>query len=185
MDSVFEIAKPNIRVNGQNFEEISENDEGATRPYIIPPGYSPFIRKEIEPFDEALDRHIWSLSDQRLKWDRMMARTRVERPREVEAMLQDLFDCQQDAAAQDVEVAVDDADNFDDLSMFMFTCLPLTMIKQSIAFARLPDIEQAFLKTSSMAEELNQATSLADCLQIALIPNFNSLYQFSLKEQDR
>ncbi|KZP24883.1 hypothetical protein FIBSPDRAFT_909798 [Athelia psychrophila] len=123
VDSVFEMAKPNIRVNGQNFEEISEDDD------------------EIEPFDEALDRHIWSLSDQRLKWDRMMARTRVERPREVEAMLQDLFDRQQDAATQDIEVAVDDADNFDDLT-----------------FARLPDIEQAFLKTSSIAEELNQAT---------------------------
>lgn len=114
-----------------------------------------------------------------------MARTRVERPREVEAMLQDLFDRQQDAATQDIEVAVDDADNFDDLSMLMFTCLPLTMIKQSIAFARLPDIEQAFLKTSSIAEELNQATSLADRLQLSLIPYFNSLYQFSLNDQSR
>jgi hypothetical protein len=59
---------------------------------------------EIEPFDEALDRHIWSLSEQRLKWDREIAHTRTEKPREVENMLQDLFDRQHEAAMQDVDL---------------------------------------------------------------------------------
>jgi hypothetical protein len=64
---------------------------------------------EIEPFDEALDRHIWSLSDQRLKWDREMARTRTEKPREVESMLQDLFD-RQCEGMQDIDLAIEDKD---------------------------------------------------------------------------
>ncbi|KAF7984087.1 hypothetical protein HWV62_17658 [Athelia sp. TMB] len=122
IDSVFEMAKPNVRVNGRNFEEISENDD------------------EIEPFDEALDRHIWSLSDQRLKWDREIARTRVERPREVEAMLQDLFERQQEAANQDIELTADDLDALG-----------------SPILHELSHIEQVFQKASSMAEELHQA----------------------------
>lgn len=56
----------------------------------------------IEPFDEALDRHIWSLSDQRLKWDREIARTRTEKPREVEIMLQDLFDRQHEVETEEI-----------------------------------------------------------------------------------
>lgn len=38
----------------------------------------------MEPFDEALDRHIWSLSDQRLKWDKEIADRRRSRPEEIE-----------------------------------------------------------------------------------------------------
>ena len=41
----------------------------------------------MEPFDEALDRHIWSLSDQRLKWDKEIAERRRTRPREIEALV--------------------------------------------------------------------------------------------------
>lgn len=68
------------------------------------------IMVEIEPFDEALDRHIWSLSDQRLKWDREIARTRTEKPLEVESMLQDLFDRQCEAGMQDIDLAIEDKD---------------------------------------------------------------------------
>lgn len=45
----------------------------------------------MEPFDEALDRHIWSLSDQRLKWDREIGGHRRTRPTEVEAMIQEVY----------------------------------------------------------------------------------------------
>lgn len=38
----------------------------------------------MEPFDEALDRHIWSLSDQRLKWDKEIADRRRSRAEEIE-----------------------------------------------------------------------------------------------------
>jgi len=121
IENVFEMAKPNLRVNGRAFEEIRENDE------------------EIEPFDEALDRHIWSLSDQRLKWDREIARTRVERPREVEALLQDLFDRQQEADEQETELAPDDTEDL-----------------ASPTIDRLTHIEQVFQNASTMSEELSQ-----------------------------
>jgi hypothetical protein len=45
----------------------------------------------MEPFDEALDRHIWSLSDQRLKWDREVAGRRRTRPTEIEALVQEIY----------------------------------------------------------------------------------------------
>jgi DnaJ-domain-containing protein 1 len=38
-------------------------------------------------FDEALDRHIWSLSDQRLKWHKEIAGYRRTRPEEIERAL--------------------------------------------------------------------------------------------------
>ena len=69
---------------------------------------------EFESFDEALDRHIWSLSDQRLKWDREIARTRTEKPREVETMLHDLFDRQQEAGREDIEDIVHEEDQMKD-----------------------------------------------------------------------
>jgi hypothetical protein len=115
LDIAFGIAKPNLRVNGRNFEDFDENDAGASirhmshRIYIL----THLALIEIEPFDEALDRHIWSLSDQRLKWDREIARTRTEKPREVETMLQDLFDRQHEAM-QDIDMAVEDKDEVKD-----------------------------------------------------------------------
>ncbi|EGN92014.1 hypothetical protein SERLA73DRAFT_191716, partial [Serpula lacrymans var. lacrymans S7.3] len=55
---VFGVARPNLRINGRNYEDMEDDEE------------------ELEPFDEALDRHIWSLSEQRLKWDREIASER-------------------------------------------------------------------------------------------------------------
>lgn len=65
MEAVFDISRPNLRINGRTLEEAAQDDD-------------------IEPFDEALDRHIWSLSDQRLKWDKEIAERRRIRPREIE-----------------------------------------------------------------------------------------------------
>lgn len=50
----------------------------------------------MEPFDEALDRHIWSLSDQRLKWDREVAGRRRTRPTEIEALVQEIYNQHRD-----------------------------------------------------------------------------------------
>lgn len=65
LEAVFDISRPNLRINGRTLEEAAQDDD-------------------IEPFDEALDRHIWSLSDQRLKWDKEIAERRRIRPREIE-----------------------------------------------------------------------------------------------------
>lgn len=55
----------------------------------------------IEPFDEGLDRHIWSLSDQRLQWDGEIAQKRREKPDEVQRLMQELLDNQR--AIDDME----------------------------------------------------------------------------------
>ncbi|KAI0799874.1 hypothetical protein BC629DRAFT_205218 [Irpex lacteus] len=73
IERTFEMAKKNVRVNGRNFEELDEDEQGGSN-----------------PFDEALDRHIWSLSDQSLQWDGEIARKRREKPREVERLVREL-----------------------------------------------------------------------------------------------
>jgi len=55
----------------------------------------------MEPFDEALDRHIWSLSDQRLKWDREIAGRRRTRPMEIEALVQEIYGQHRDVDLDD------------------------------------------------------------------------------------
>jgi hypothetical protein len=50
----------------------------------------------MEPFDEALDRHIWSLSDQRLQWDRTIADKRRNTPVQIEKQLKDHLGRQQE-----------------------------------------------------------------------------------------
>ncbi|KAJ3827683.1 hypothetical protein EV361DRAFT_800103 [Lentinula raphanica] len=64
VQNTFRLAQPNLRVNGQTFDERGEDD--------------------IEPFDEALDRHVWSLHDQRLGLHKTLAVTRRIEPSKVE-----------------------------------------------------------------------------------------------------
>ena len=71
LETLFDVARPNLRINGRTTEEPSEVEED----------------DNVEPFDEALDRHIWSLSDQRLKWDKDIAERRRTRPKDIEALL--------------------------------------------------------------------------------------------------
>ncbi|KIM51484.1 hypothetical protein SCLCIDRAFT_1224496 [Scleroderma citrinum Foug A] len=85
LETLFDIARPNLRINGRSTEELSEVEED----------------DNIEPFDEALDRHIWSLSDQRLKWDKDIAGRRRTRPKEIEALMSDIL-AQQDSDEFDV-----------------------------------------------------------------------------------
>jgi hypothetical protein len=47
--------------------------------------------REIEPFDEALDRETWSLYNQRLQWDLELATKRRKRPQEVADIFEHLF----------------------------------------------------------------------------------------------
>ena len=63
--TLFDVARPNLRINGRTTEEPSEVEED----------------DNVEPFDGALNRHIWSLSDQRLKWDKDIAEHQRTRPK--------------------------------------------------------------------------------------------------------
>ncbi|KAI0003306.1 hypothetical protein BJV74DRAFT_734686, partial [Russula compacta] len=58
IDTTFEKAKPNVRINGKKFEDLKDEDD------------------EVESFDEALDRETWSLYNQRLQWDLELATKR-------------------------------------------------------------------------------------------------------------
>ncbi|KAF9233932.1 hypothetical protein BU15DRAFT_79630 [Melanogaster broomeanus] len=73
LESLFEIARPNLRINGRTTVVPGDDED------------------DVEPFDEALDRHIWSLSDQRLKWNKEIAGRRRTRPEEIERALLESF----------------------------------------------------------------------------------------------
>ena len=58
------------------------------------------LDREVEPFDEALDRETWSLYNQRLQWDLELATKRRNRPREVADLLENLFRVQDASLAE-------------------------------------------------------------------------------------
>jgi hypothetical protein len=58
------------------------------------------LDREIEPFDEALDRETWSLYNQRLQWDLELATKRRQRPQQVLDVLENLFKVQEAALGE-------------------------------------------------------------------------------------
>jgi len=111
IDRTFEMTKPNLRINGRTVEEDGTEGTFGEGGSVVP---SPFclsdvsLELEVEPFDEALDRHIWSLSDQRLKWDRELANKRRTRPQEVVTMIQDILSLRQQVDDQIATPSIDD-----------------------------------------------------------------------------
>ncbi|KAF8197436.1 hypothetical protein BJ912DRAFT_953413 [Pholiota molesta] len=73
IEKTFSLAQPNLRVNGHNFESL---DEGG---------------RDMEVFDETLDRRIWSLADTRLQWHKRIAETRRSIPSEIESTVVNLL----------------------------------------------------------------------------------------------
>ncbi|KAG6813098.1 hypothetical protein H0H92_013952 [Tricholoma furcatifolium] len=116
-------AQPNLRVNGHNYETLDENEHNT------------------EPFDEALDRRIWSLADTRLQWQKRIAEKRRALPLEVEKTVLDLFNQQHGVDAEVSEAMqgemADDLDSEDDT---------------------VPHIDEGFHKTIALVEELDQAS---------------------------
>ncbi|KAI9456222.1 hypothetical protein BJY52DRAFT_567919 [Lactarius psammicola] len=95
IDTTFEKAKPNVRINGKNFEEVKDGDD------------------EVEPFDEALDRETWSLYNERLQWDLELATKRRKRPQEVADLLENLFKAQDAVMGELDEPAEEEEDHLD------------------------------------------------------------------------
>lgn len=56
---------------------------------------------EVAVFDESLDRRIWSLSEQRMDFDREVATKRRTRPQEVESLMHDILQRQRAADEED------------------------------------------------------------------------------------
>ncbi|KAG9318353.1 hypothetical protein JVU11DRAFT_443 [Chiua virens] len=69
LETLSDIARPNLRINGRTTDDPFDDED------------------DVEPFDEALDRHIWSLSDQRLKWDKDIADRRRTGPNDLENLV--------------------------------------------------------------------------------------------------
>ncbi len=74
------------------------------------------LDREVEPFDEALDRETWSLYNQRLQWDLELATKRRNRPREVADLLENLFKVQ-DAALAEQDKPVEEGEDRPDTSL--------------------------------------------------------------------
>ncbi|OCH95202.1 hypothetical protein OBBRIDRAFT_878275 [Obba rivulosa] len=132
IDRTFEMTRPNVRVNGRNFEELQQNEEGLCLE---------------EPFDEGFDRHIWALSEQSLKWDKEIAEKRRTKPQEVERLMRELLADRQgldDMLAQDMANLEDDLDTVED-------DLPDTVYENT---------ENVAQKTYALVEELKQCVPL-------------------------
>ncbi|KAF9050788.1 hypothetical protein BDZ89DRAFT_940399 [Hymenopellis radicata] len=87
IETTFALLQPNLRINGQQYAS-EESDQGVN----------------MEPFDEALDRQIWSLADSRLGWHKSLAETRRTVPREIEAALESLQAQQSTTFSEDMDV---------------------------------------------------------------------------------
>jgi hypothetical protein len=48
-------------------------------------------RTETEPYDEVLDRRIWTLSKEKIAWDRTLAERRAATPAEIERLVRDML----------------------------------------------------------------------------------------------
>ncbi|KAF8623974.1 hypothetical protein AX15_006128 [Amanita polypyramis BW_CC] len=77
-------AQPNLRVNGQLYGNLDDS--------------------QYEPFDEALDRRIWSLADTRMQWFKRIAETRRKLPQELTT---DLVIMTQENQAFDINFGAD------------------------------------------------------------------------------
>ncbi|KAJ3901034.1 hypothetical protein F5879DRAFT_363997 [Lentinula edodes] len=122
IQNTFRLAQPNLRVNGQSFDERVEDD--------------------IEPFDEALDRHVWSLHDQRLGLHKTIATSRRTEPWKIEKTL--LGSLEQNHKLDGLESEFNDSQE------------NLTMDIDGIEDLQ-PEVEDALLQTTAWAQELSQS----------------------------
>ncbi|KAI0043553.1 hypothetical protein FA95DRAFT_1498435 [Auriscalpium vulgare] len=87
IDATFEKANLNIRVNGQNFEDINSRDD-----------------PEVEPWDEELDRETWTvLYNKRLQWNRELGAKRRTKPTEMAGLLEQMLEAQRVAELEEAE----------------------------------------------------------------------------------
>lgn len=156
VESTFSMAQENLRVNGHNFGSFDAAGQGKfIHPY---PAHFAKSHTDMEAFDEALDRRIWSLADTRLQWHKRMAKTRREVPKEIQSRISDLMKRSQ---AQDLDIFQNnDTLNDDDGEILDGT--PFPVLTSTASFATIDpvpistDVIEDFHLTSATTEELNQ-----------------------------
>ncbi|EMD34493.1 hypothetical protein CERSUDRAFT_141028 [Gelatoporia subvermispora B] len=141
IDRTFEMTRPNVRVNGKNFEELQQNEEE-------------------EPFDEGFDRHIWALSEQSLKWDKEIAEKRRIKPQEAEKLMKELFADRQaldEVLASDLAALEDDIDMAEeDLPESIYESLEQTAQK---TYAITEELQQSIPAQAERAERVKVVAS--------------------------
>lgn len=134
-----------MRINGKKFEDLKDEDDGTFSPGSWLGTRALFSGllsdREVEPFDEALDRETWSLYNQRLQWDLELATKRRNRPREVSDLLENLFKVQ-DAALGELDKPVEGDEDRPDTSLpdgqlvVQLACQSLTFGSQKVCSLR-------------------------------------------------
>jgi len=130
IDQTFKMAQPNLRINGLNYETLDSSEQN------------------IEPFDESLDRRIWSLADTRLQWHKRIAETRRTVPVDIENSLMTLL--KQDRAVLAEELAIGEEEY---------------QAEQDVVDEPLPNfpqVEEGFQRTLALGEQLAQGIRTQD-----------------------
>ncbi|KAF6764936.1 hypothetical protein DFP72DRAFT_869609 [Ephemerocybe angulata] len=87
VDQALESMQPNLRVNGHSFGSLPDH----------------LSTHDMETFDEALDRRIWSLADTRLQWHKRIAENRRTVPGAIRDTVAQLLE-QHDALDNDKDI---------------------------------------------------------------------------------
>ncbi|KIY69617.1 hypothetical protein CYLTODRAFT_420561 [Cylindrobasidium torrendii FP15055 ss-10] len=87
-DQTFDLLRANVRINGASEDDREQEEES-------------------EPFDEGLDRSIWSLADSRLGWQKKLGELRREVPSEVAARIAKVQGRDEGLVENDVEMHED------------------------------------------------------------------------------
>lgn len=88
---MWEMTKPNLRVNGFNYEDFVESEWMQLTPEVA------LLIAATEPFDESLDRQIWALNTERVNWETKVVEKRRIKAGEVANLIDDL-ELRRDAA---------------------------------------------------------------------------------------
>ncbi|GLB35221.1 hypothetical protein LshimejAT787_0207860 [Lyophyllum shimeji] len=128
VERTFQMAQPNLRINGQNYESLDQDEQNT------------------EPFDEALDRRIWSLADTRLQWQKRIAETRRTLPQEIATTILDLFDQHRITDGEEMGALGGDTTGGEDTEPE----------ENDDALPRYSEVEQRFQKTLAIGEEMHQ-----------------------------
>jgi len=128
IDRTFRMAQPNLRINGQNYESLEQDEQNT------------------EPFDEALDRRIWSLADTRLQWQKRIAETRRTLPQEIATAVLDLFDQHHTTDREEMVTFREGTTGVEDAELE----------QNNDALPRYSQMEERFQKTLAIGEELHQ-----------------------------
>lgn len=120
---------------------------------------------DIEPFDESLDRRIWSLADTRLQWHKKIAETRRKVPIDIENSLTTVF--KEDRATAAEELAIEEEEYLAEQEVAdgepYYKCLNFRVQQHKEPLPNYPEVEEGFQKILALGEQLDQVRLLIRC----------------------